>query len=217
LTDLFIGASKGFGLNLKNRREESGHEVFHMSGSASSRKSDLTIDWKTVKESDIHRWIHQLPKIGFVFFNQNSSSLSDASFHLCQHDTLKTWKQISHWRQSYYVSCQLPFQIIHALGSKLDETSCVCWALSSMVVKHNHDTKHADYIGNKFQNYMIMKNFSRYHPSCFIGFDPGSLSQESHETKIQNLENIMVRPFGDIDGKVFDSNGNESELYQVFC
>jgi hypothetical protein len=31
------------------------------------------------------------------------------------------------------------------------------------------------------------------------------------------LENIMVRPFGDINGKVFDSNGNESELYQVFC
>ena len=215
--DLFIGASKGFGLNLKNHREEFGHEICHITSSPSSKKSDLTVDWKTVKESDIHRWITQLPKIDFVFFNQNSSSLSDTSFDPGQNDTLKIWKHISHWRQSYYVSCQLPFQIIHALGSKLDQTSCVCWVLSSMVVKHNHDTKYADYIGNKFQNYMIMKNFSRYHPSCFIGFEPGSLSQENHHDKINNLENIMVRPFGDINGKVFDSHGNESELYRVFC
>jgi hypothetical protein len=86
LTDLFIGASKGFGLNLKNRREESGHEVFHMSGSPSSRKSDLTIDWKTVKESDIHRWIHQLPKIDFVFFLNQRADFLIKSSQIFYHD-----------------------------------------------------------------------------------------------------------------------------------
>jgi len=216
MTDLFIGAGKGFGEEFMQYRVSNNHDVFNITSKPAASPKVLSIDWKTVKENELHRWLQSLPKIDFILFNQNSSSLSENSFSQNNYGTLELWKQMAHWKQSYYVSCQLPFQIIHTLGDRLHQNSRICWMLSSMVLVHEHDPGVADYIGNKFQNYMIMKNFANQHPSCFFGIDPGNISGIGYSEKIQILEKILSLPDEQLNGKVYCTDGSLSELYGRF-
>jgi len=216
MTDLFVGASKGLAKSLAQTRADTGHEILHISSAESADNDSVRVDWTQVQESDLHRFLMRSPKIDLVFFNQNGSSLSASSFQNHRYETLDLWKQIAHWRQSYFVSCQLPFQVIHSLGDRLDERSRVCWMLSSMVVRHCSDAGYADYIGNKFQNYLIMKNFARAHRSCFFGIDPGDLNDGNDENKLSALLELIDRPVEITNGRVFDSKGSPSALYEIF-
>lgn len=216
MTDLFVGASKGLAKSLSAARVEAGHEVLHISSTTTdSDAHTLTVDWSLVKESDLHRFLNGLPQIDLVFFNQNSSSLSESSFHQDRYQPLDLWKQMAHWRQSYFVSCQLPFQIIHSLGDRLHKNSRICWMLSSMIVRHP-DPGYADYIGNKFQNYLLMKNFAQRHQSCFMGIDPGDLNQTDQSIKVSTLLELFDRPVIQTNGRIFDRMGEESLLFSAF-
>lgn len=216
MTDLFVGAGKGIGQGLHQSRFAAGHAIFHITGKDSVDENTFTVDWASVRESDLHKWLRKLPEIDLIFFNQNSSSLSKESFGKDGYDTIKLWKQLKHWNQSHWVSCRMPFDIIHTLSDRLHSESRVCWMLSSLVVRHNHEPEHADYIANKFQNYLMMKNFARNHPSCFLAFDPGDVSGPIHTSKIQIINDILSRPKSEINGHVFDMSGNESEIYKIF-
>lgn len=217
MNDLYVGAGKGIGEQLSRQRGAAGHRIFHITGKNHGGVDNLAVDWSKLRESDLQKYLAELPKIDLLFFNQNASSLSAASFKSGTYNIINLWKQIAHWRQSYYVSCLMPFQIIHTLADRLHEDSRVCWMLSSMVVRHDHDPGHADYIGNKFQNYMLVKNFARNHPSCFVGLDPGNVNGADHNDKINMVQQILDRPKDQINGRVFDMTGQESDLYRVFC
>jgi hypothetical protein len=217
MNDLFVGAGQGFGQSFKQARKQSGQQVFEISSSVAIADTHLTVDWSTVNEASVHRFLKNLPQIDLVFFNQNGSSLSARSFQDLNGNILDLWQQISHWRQSYFVSCQLPFQIIQTLGDRLTSHSRICFMLSSTVVRHSTSLEYADYIGNKFQNYLVMKNFARSHPSTFLGIDPGSLlTGEDFSARLEAIQNILVRPRSAINGKVFDLTGNESSVFRVF-
>lgn len=216
MNELFVGASKGFAKSLQNRRAEEGHRIFNVSGWIATDTDSLQVDWAKINETNLHRWLRQLPKIDLIFFNQNSSSLSESSFRDNTYQDLDLWKQIAHWKQSYFVSCQLPFQIVHSLGDRLHKDSRVCWMLSSMVVRDKSHTGYADYIGNKFQNYIIMKNFAKTHGSCFFGIEPGGINNHHDLEKITVLQHILQRPVDIVNGKVFDSAGSESALFNLF-
>lgn len=215
MTDLFVGSSKGLAKSLSQARANAGHEVLHISSSASAGAGALAVDWNRINESDLHRFLTGLPRIDLVFFNQNSSSLSESSFRMDRYQPLDLWKQIAHWRQSYFVSCQLPFQIIHSLGDRLHSDSRICWMLSSMIVRHP-DPGYADYIGNKFQNYLLMKNFASRHQSCFMGIDPGDLNNTNQDIKLSALLQLLDRPVAQTNGRVFDCLGAESSLFTTF-
>lgn len=215
MTDIFVGASKGLAKSLSLARSNAGHEVLHISSATPAVAGTLTVDWSGVKESDLHRYLMGLPSIDLLFFNQNSSSLSESSFYMDRYQPLDLWKQIAHWRQSYFVSCQLPFQIIHSLGDRLHPQSRICWMLSSMIVQHS-DPGHADYIGNKFQNYLLMKNFANKHHSCFMGIDPGDLNDIDLDTRVLALLRLLDRPTVQTNGRVFDFLGVESSLFAAF-
>lgn len=217
MNDLFLGAGQGFGQAFKDARKQAGQQVFEISSSPGNQNTHLSVNWSTVNEASVHRFVKKLPPIDLVFFNQNGSSLSAESFQDQGSNILDLWKQISHWRQSYFVSCQLPFQIIHTLGDRLQAHSLICFMLSSAVVYHDAILGHADYIANKFQNYLVMKNFAKSHPAVFLGIDPGHLlPNEDFSYKISMMQNIISRPRSNINGKVFDLTGNESSLFQVF-
>ena len=217
MNDLYIGAGKGIGNQLSQQRSAAGHQSFHITGRDHGRARDLVVDWSKLRESDLQRYLSKLPRIDLLFFNQNASSLSAASFESGQYSIIDLWKQTAHWQQSHYVSCLMSFQIIHTLADRLHKDSRVCWMLSSMVIRHDDDPGHADYIANKFQNYLLMKNFSRQHPSCFMGLDPGNANGSDHGTKIKMIQDILGRPTAQINGRVFDMTGQESDLYRVFC
>jgi len=216
MNDLFIGAGKGIGAKLAHDRGHAGHRVFHITSQHSDRKDYFTVDWSSVGEPYLHKYLANLPVIDLLFFNQNSSSLSAASFRSGTYGVIDLWRQLRHWRQSHYVSCLMPFQIIHTLADRLHAESRVCWMLSSMVVKHNHDPAHADYVGNKFQNYMLVKNFAMNHPSCFVGIDPGEVRAFDHDQKSAAIQALIQRPKAQINGRVFDMTGQQSALFDVF-
>jgi hypothetical protein len=215
---LFVGAGKNLGQALIQHHIDQQHQVFHITGTATqSQCHELVVDWHSVKESDLHRWLCSLPSLDLIFFNQNSSSLSDSSFAPGQYSVLELWKQTAHWRQSHYVSCQLPFQIIHTLSTQLHRQTRVCWMLSSMVVQHKHRPGHADYIANKFQNYLMIENFSKQHHACFLGFEPGAaVRQQDHTQSVQLINRVLSLPVADTNGRVYDMNGNQSSLFAVF-
>lgn len=217
MNDLFLGAGQGFGQAFKQARKQAGQAIFEISSSQTSQNTHLPVDWSTVNEAYVHRFLTSLPQIDLVFFNQNGSSLSAMSFQDRSGSILDLWKQISHWRQTHFVSCQLPFQIIHTLGDRLDENSRVCFMLSSTVVRHGASLEHADYIANKFQNYLLMKNFAKSHPAAFLGIDPGNLAaDEDFGCRLAMIEHIIARPNAAINGKVFDLKGDESSFFKVF-
>jgi NAD(P)-dependent dehydrogenase (short-subunit alcohol dehydrogenase family) len=214
---LFVGAGRGIGQKLKNHYLAQGHKIFHITSGVDHECDYVSVDWAQLRECDLQRWLARLPSIDLIFFNQNSSSLSSESFDTARSDVLATWKQIAHWKQSHYVSCQLPFQIIHSLADRLHDKSRVCWMLSGMVVQHKQNFGYADYIANKFQNYLLMKNFSQHHPSCFLGIDPGNVSQiDVHDSAAHAIQNILALPTDKIDGKVYNIDGTVSHLFRVF-
>lgn len=213
---LFVGAGWNLGQVLRRRLQDQGCEIWHITSAGDAGDDrDLVVDWHSIKESDLQRWLHQLPDMDLVFFNQNSSSLDAGCFTQDRYTVLECWKQIGHWRQSHYVSCQLPFQIIHALGPRLHGQSRVCWMLSCMVARHRHNPGHADYIASKFQNFLMIQNFAQHHPACFLGIEPGgSVRCSDLDSAAQQVQHILEIPVSDANGKVYAMDGELSTLYR---
>lgn len=217
MNELYIGTGKRFAQELIADRRARGNRVFCIS--SQEAEDTFLVDWLTVTAADVHKIIRKLPALDVVLFNQNASSLSAASFEPNQYPTLDLWRQVDHWEQSYFVSCQLPFAIIHGLGSKLNEQSRIAWTLSSMITDHTHDEQYADYIAYKYQNYMIMKNFAHNHPGCFFGIDPGQITKgiatdADFATKVGQYNQLLAKP--DLNGRVWMLDGTVSKTTDQF-
>lgn len=204
MIELFIGAGKGFALDLVRTHRNLGHRVICVSGSPSDNTDDIQVNWDTLNSSDIFKICKRLPNIDFLFFNQKSSALSEKSFCPDTYQVLELWKQSQYWNRCYFMSCILPFEFIHGLGSKLSDSSRVSWMLSSMIIHHKNNFQNADYIGQKFQNYLLMKNFAKNHPSCFFGINPGDISIENFKEKLDNFEKIFSKSRNELNGKVWN-------------
>lgn len=203
MTEIYVGASKGFIHNLVQLRRSTGHQVICISSSSPATSDDIQVNWDTLDSADIHKICKDLPKTDLLFFNQKSSSLSDNSFAPDNFKTLELWKHTKHWTRSYFLSCIMPFELIHGLGTKLSNQSRVGWMLSSMILHHRNNFQYADYIGQKFQNYLLMKNFAQYHPACFFGINPENISTEVYGSKLDNFLKIVSKPCDEINGKVW--------------
>ena len=217
MNELYIGTGKRFARDLVADRRARGHRVFCIS--SHEGLDTFCINWSTVTAADLHKIIRKLPNLDTVLFNQNASSLSAASFEADRYATLDLWRQADHWQQSYFVSCQLPFVMIHSLGSKINQHSRIAWTLSSMITDHSHDQQYADYIAYKYQNYMIMKNFAHDHSGCFFGIDPGQITEgiatdTDFATKIEQYNQLLDQ--SNLNGKVWMLDGTVSKTTDLF-
>ena len=212
MNELYIGTGKRFAQELIADRRARGSRVFCIS--AQDGQDTFQVNWSTVTAADIHKIIRKLPSLDVVLFNQNASSLSAGGFKSDCYPTLDLWRQVDHWQQSYFVSCQLPFAMIHGLGSKLNEHSRIAWTLSSMITDHMHDEQYADYIAYKYQNYMIMKNFAHNRAGCFFGIDPGQITDgiatdADFATKVGQFNQLLDH--SDLNGRVWMLDGTISK------
>jgi hypothetical protein len=217
MNELYVGTGKRFAKELIADRRARGHRVYCISGQAG--EDTFQVDWHTITAADIHKITRKLPELDVVLFNQNASSLSKSCFESDQYPTLDLWRQIDHWEQSYFVSCQMPFAIIHGLGSKLTEHSRIAWTLSSMITDHTHDEQYADYIAYKYQNYMLMKNFAHNHPGSFFGIDPGQITDgiatdQDFGVKISQYNQLLDQP--NLNGQVWMIDGTVSKTTNLF-
>lgn len=212
MNDLYIGASQGLAAAYQQHRASQGHVCY----SVSSRPGPNTceVNWHTIDASSLHRWAQTLPPLDLIFFNQNASALSSESFESMP--TLKLWQHLAHWQQSYFVSCQLPYLLIQTLGARVTDQTRVIWMLSGMVTRPLADPAHADYIGNKYQNMLIMRNFAQQAPGCFVGIDPGAIAAGQLDQQLAGLDSVMSRARDQINGRVFGLDGNPATNFDMF-
>ena len=215
---LLIGCGSKWGLTVLQSLLDAGWNVYSISGSnpvVHPRLTHLDIEWNTVDQPTVEKFLRQLPVLDFVFFNQNGSALSYDNFEK-QSTLLDTWKLEKNWSQQYFVSVILPYHIIKTVNT--NKRSIVAWMLSTYIYKHTNIT-HADYIGNKYQNYLIMRNFSRTGTACFCGVNPMELESNLVDPT-QFIENIFTIKREELNGSVVYLNGksdNNFEMFQEEC
>jgi hypothetical protein len=120
------------------------------------------------------------------------------------------------WQQSYFVSCQFPFYLVHALSDRINPNTKIGWMLSELIVNPVPDqVGYADYIGNKFTNACIMKSFSMNFPACFFGIHPdGGLSNQLDNKARDIVQLIDTKSIADLNGNIFSTQGELLELYE---
>lgn len=219
---LLVGCGSKFGLTVLNSLLTEGWTVNSISSSqinsGTGGINQLVIDWNTVGPAHLERYLRELPEQDFVFFNQNSSALEDKKFFSEHYTTSTLWKQEKAWSQAYYVSCILPFHIIQTLGDKCTPATKIGWMLSSLIYYHHQPgLGFADYVGNKYQNFVLMKNFSLHHKSCFYGIDPKALDTTASNASVAELLNFINTSVPEIlNGKVISFDLREVQRFNLF-
>jgi hypothetical protein len=128
----------------------------------------------------------------FVFFNQNGSSLSLSDYSTDHDDILEVWRRIKDWNHSHWVSCQLPFLILHTIRNNLTAQSKVGWMLSEYIDHTNaHSVDFADYSSAKYFNYLSMKSFGMMNQFQTFGIYP-DFSDPNAPTKLQQIITDIV-------------------------
>jgi len=209
---LLIGCGNQRGNNIVNACLNAGHKVINIGASQSDIKGvvNIQIDWKDLDIIKLHKALNGLNgKIDFVFFNQNASSLSPVDFTQSK-ETLDMWGLVKDWTKSYWLSCQMPFFLIHSIGQKLHDKSIIGWMLSSYIDSNKKGVDdHADYSGYKFTNLMIMRNFNRKY-RCF-GIDPDFSISQGMTNLIQDICDEKIS----INGTIFEFDKNDKSKYNI--
>lgn len=211
---LILGGGSKLGKDFTQLLVKRGYHVHVITGSSEQwgqqdQVTVMPVNWHTVSMSDIRTLLPKVEMLDLVLFNQNSSALNSDRFRPGH------FQRVQDWQQSYFVSCQLPYYLVHALHHKLTAQSKVVWMLSSLIKDPViSQIGFADYIGNKFVNACIMKNFALHHHSCFFAVYPESGIDVDQGAPIANqLLDVMHNDNLDhLRGKIFDTQGQIMEF-----
>ena len=185
---LLIGCGNKSGERIINGCIEAGYSVTNIGSGASviPTVNNIEIDWKDLDIIKLHKILVKINhKVDFIFFNQNASTLSNENF-IESKRTFDTWQLVKNWSNSHWLSCQLPYFLIRTLGENLHSETIIGWMLSGYVnYKAKGVDEYPDYSGNKFTNYLIMKNFSKRF-KCF-GINPEFEKSDKIPTLIKEI------------------------------
>ena len=197
---LLIGCGNQRGERIVNGCIEAGYSVTNIGSGASAipTVNNIKIKWTDLDIIKLHKILVKINhKVDFIFFNQNASSLSNIDFTQPK-KTLDTWSLVKSWGHSYWLSCQLPYFLIKTLEKNLHHETIIGWMLSSYIDKNKQGVEtHPDYSGNKYTNYMLMKNFNTKY-QCF-GINP----EFEKGDKIQPLIKEICLGNKKCDGELF--------------
>lgn len=173
------------------------YSVTNIGSSILDRKNvkNIQIEWKNIDIPFIHKTLSKIiENIDFIFFNQNSSTLTTDDFVNNKHNTVFIWQQIKNWSNSHWISCQMPFLVLHTLKDKLHKDSKVGWMLSNYIdYKTNNVEKFVDYSSFKFTNYLTMKNFSKNSNFKTFGIIPDFNKDGSKNTLRELITEILIK------------------------
>jgi hypothetical protein len=207
---LLVGCGKKWGRQLLDSFVDKKHNVYSLSSCIIENIDNYQVNWATTNVAKIEKFLKKLPQLDFVLFNQNGSALNTENFFQTQ--TIELWKLEKNWNQQYFNSVILPYHIIQSI--KLKKTTIISWMLSSYVYRHSN-INYADYIGNKYQNYLIMKNFSKTETSCFCGINPTSLYDHEIDTN-QFINNFFNQKIEKLNGNVVYLDGQIDTNFKLF-
>jgi hypothetical protein len=212
---VITGGGSKFGATLTQQLLNAGYFVHLVTSNPTTWRNTknleaIPVNWHELNLHSIKQCIPSVDQIDLVFFNHNASSLSQEKF---KKFTIQDCKS---WQQSYFVSCQFPFYLVHALGNRIDHSTKIGWMLSELIVqpKLNH-VGYADYIGNKFTNACIMKSFAMNFPACFFGVHPdGGLSNQLDNKARDIVQLINTKSTTELNGNIFSTQGEILRLYE---
>ena len=210
---LITGGGSKFGSLITNSFVNAGHQVYLITSSPNNyinipNVSVIPVDWKNLNLHDIKNILTNLPNLDVIFFNHNSSALSLKKFSKNQIQNLKDWQQ------NYFVACQFPFYLVHALKHRISNSTKIGWMLTDLIKNPVDDQiGFADYIGNKFTNACIMKSFAQQFPAIFFGITPESVGNFAHkDVEKANYIVDLIDNTTDLNGHIFCSNGDRLDF-----
>jgi len=211
---LLIGCGSKYGKDLAQSLQNKGWAVHGISGTQQSDPDTLTVDWNTCVISDFEKFLRKLPSLDLVVFNQNSPALTEGYSKLGSVDILEVWKIAKKWSQSHYVNCVLPTHILHtlALTHKITNDTCISWILSNGMFGKNPSIP-VDYVAQKYQNFVMLKNMAANNPQIFIGISPGNINTNNSMEQSKCLANFLSHCKKTYSGKLFNQIGNDIVEY----
>jgi NAD(P)-dependent dehydrogenase (short-subunit alcohol dehydrogenase family) len=214
-TCLITGGGSKFGALITKQLIEHNYHVYLVTSNPdpwlhNPKVTTIAVDWKTLQLKDIRNCTPPVGHIDLVFFNHNASALSSAKFNK------STMQNFADWQQSYFVACQFPFYLVHALGNRINLDTKIGWMLSELIATPvTSQIGYADYIGNKFTNACIMKSFALNFPACFFGIHPdGGLNQQVDKKSQDIVQLIDYKTTSELNGNIFSTQGEILEFYE---
>jgi hypothetical protein len=190
---LTIGCGQGASSVIIDTLLEKNYSVTNIGSRGHPGCNNIQIQWNDLSITNLHKVYKCHDTLDFVFFNQNGSSLEIGAFDPAKHDTLETWKLIKDWQQTYWISCQMPFLLLHHLKENLQPTSKVGWMLSStMQWDQANVEQYPDYSSQKYFNFLAMKCFGRYYQT--FGIMPNFGQSNSQELTKKIMSEICDNP-----------------------
>ena len=180
---LVIGGGSSTGKTIVDYLIENNFSVINIGSNAHPLADNICTDWKNLDIGFIHkncsRFTHP---IDFVFFNHNSSSLCENDFCVESKSTLETWKLIKDWDHSNWLSCQMPFLLLHTIKKNLHKDTKIGWMLSNYIkYDKKGNTDYPDYSSFKYFNYLQMKCFGTMNNFKTFGIYPNLEVKNSDE------------------------------------
>lgn len=182
---LTVGCGGGVGSTIVDTLLQNGYSVTNIGATPNEKCKNISIQWHNLQINDLHKISRFGEKIDFIFFNQNGSSLDEDAFDPSNSDTLTNWKLIKDWQHSHWISCQMPFLLIHSLNKNLASQTKIGWMLSSTMFWDKEDSsQYPDYSSQKYFNYLAMKCFGKHYQT--FGIMPDFNLPDSME-KLKNI------------------------------
>lgn len=201
---LVVGGGSENGIPILQCLLENNFKVINFGSSVHehSNVTNVPLSWNHVDIEFVQRNFSSLSgTFDFVFFNQNASSLCCDDFCLEHDDILRQWRHVRDWQHSTWVSCQMPFLILHTMRHNLAVRSKIGWMLSSYI-DHNVPgvVDFPDYSANKYFNYMAMKAFGRVNEVKTFGIMP-NFSQPQGKARLKQILDDIIndRTSPDVD------------------
>lgn len=145
--------------------------------------NNIQVSWDNLNIEFIQKTLGDLKcRLDFVFFNQNSSSLSQTDFDLRHNDILGKWRTVKDWSKSHWLSCQMPFLVLHTIRNNITDESKIGWMLSDYIdFTRSGSQLHPDYSGFKYFNFMAMQSFANTNACKTFGIFPDFAGANSNE------------------------------------
>ena len=166
--------------------------------------NNIIINWQELDREKIETLIPK-EEYDLVFFNQNSKgSVND--FWLVEGNVLPE----NMWNKNYFIDCQLPYYIVHHLGSVTKFETKFGWMMTGLITGRDENLfKHAGYACNKASNLHIMRGFSKSRrKGIYFAINPSWFPLDQYEKdSIQILKIIENLTLLD-SGKSFNKDGS---------
>lgn len=192
---LVMGGGSENGVPILQCLLENNFEITNFGSSAYQHPGviNVALSWDRVDIEFVQRHFSGfLGTFDLVFFNHNGSSLCQGDFGLDHDDILRQWRHIRDWQHSTWISCQMPFLVLHTMRKNLSAQSKVGWMLSSYIDhKAAGVADYPDYSANKYFNYLAMKAFGRANQFRTFGIMPDFSRPQGQTTLTQTLDDIV--------------------------